>query len=194
MLLDRGHAARDLRRVNTHPQDRLFRASMCVLAAAALAACNDRGETMDPASARPTPGDTYRRAAYISVSDEHPGVGDTIIVAARVGGADSSLGIGSFKARLTHDSSLAYIGEVASPDFMRVVNPGEGQITVAGATATVTSQTLLFAVRMVVREENALERLGLQVDELTSPGFGNELPALRRVRGNHLDRSLSLLR
>lgn len=158
-----------------------------------LGACTDQKEGLDPSS-RPAPSDGYRRAAYISVSNENPRVGDTVIVAIRVGGADSTLGIGSFKVRLTHDASLSYLDEVPTPDFLRAVNPADAVITVAGATASTKPQTLLFAARMIVRGDHALDKLDLQVDELTNAAFKNELPTLRRVEGRHLDRSLSALR
>jgi hypothetical protein len=160
---------------------------------ASLCACADQKEGLDPSS-RPAPSDGYRRAAYVSVSNEAPRVGDTVIVAVRVGGTDSTLGIGSFKVRLTHDASLSYLDEVPTPDFLRAVNPADGVITVAGATASTRPQTLLFAARMIVRAEHALDKLDLHVDELTNASFKNELPTLRRVPGRHLDRSLSALR
>jgi len=160
----------------------------------ALAACADQKEGLDPTTSRPGPTDGYRRAAYVSVSNENPRIGDTVIVAVRVGGADSALGIGSFKVRLTHDASLAYLDEVPTPDFLRAVNPTDSQITVAGATASPATQTLIFAARMIVRGEHALDKLDLQVDELTNAALKNELPTLRRVPGIHLERSLSTLR
>ena len=180
----------DLRRVTPTPMRRLGLVALL----AALGACADQKEGLDPTTSRPAPSDGYRRAAYISVSNEAPHIGDTVIVAVRVGGADSALGIGSFKVRLTHDASLTYLDEISTPGFMRAVNPADGQVTVAGATASPETQTLLFAARMIVRGEHALDKLDLQVDELTNAALKNELPALRTVRGNHLERSLSTLR
>src|SRR3954466_15089839 len=73
----RPHAS-DLRRVNVTlmPMRRLGLFALL----AALGPCADQKEGLDPTTSRPAPSDGYRRAAYISVSNESPRVGDTVIV------------------------------------------------------------------------------------------------------------------
>jgi hypothetical protein len=115
-------------------------------------------------------------ASFVTVSDSNPSI-DAIVVVA--GNVVSPGGVGAFRARLSYDpTALEFVDEVSNGGMMRAVNPRLNEIVVAGASATPTADTRLFALRFRVRRANAFTAVSLDVDELTDGAFVNRTRSL----------------
>lgn len=155
--------------------------------AIALTGCQDRDQTLAPTAPSPAP-PALQRVAYLSVSDLAPRVGSTIIVTANIGAGDS-VAIASFKVRLAYDAkTLHYLGDFELPGMMRVVNPQDAEIIVAGASGSGSADGRLFAMRFRVNDAAGLKSLALAVDELNDTNFNSRLPSLRQDPRLQLER------
>ena len=122
---------------------------------------------------------------YVTVSDPNPPAGSTITVTAMVAPRAGLKAVGSFKARLTYDSTgLTFLQEGKLPTGMRVLNPRLGRIIAAGAAAEGFQDRRLFAVTFKVQRPAALGSIELSVEELNGTDFANQLPPVheRSVR------------
>ena len=124
---------------------------------------------------RPTDGSV----AFVQLSDTRPEAGSTVIVTARVRGAEGLSNVGSFAARLQFDSTaLEYAGEANAAGGMRLLKPAAGEVRAAGASADGLSDGTLFAVVLKVRNPAGLESIRLEVSELTGTDFSAQLAKL----------------
>lgn len=159
----------------------------------ALTGCLDRERPIAPTAPATSPA-MSPRVAYLSVSDLAPVAGSTIIVTGNVGAGDS-LAIASFKVRVAYDAkALHYLGDVELPGIMRVVNPQQAEIVVAGASGEGSADGRLFAMKFRVDDATGLKSLALAVDELNDTNFNNRLPTLSQDPRLQLDRNLVRIR
>jgi len=158
-----------------------------LILATALVGCRDQLPVEAPVAASAAAAMPHH-VAFLGVSDLVPEVGSTIIVTASIGVGDS-LSMASFKVRLAYDAkSLHYLGDVELPGMMRVVNPGEYEIVVAGASGEGSIDGRLFAMKFRVDGAAGLKSLMLSVDELNDTNFTNQLPSLKQDSRLQLDR------
>lgn len=162
-----------------------------LVAGVMLAGCDKRDRLAAPdTAATVSPTDQPQRIAYISVSDLRPTAGDVVVVAGTLG-VGETISLGSFRVRLSYDTTrLTYVGEVALPGMLRVVNPRRGDVIVAGASSGSSSDGRLFALRFRVDDPAGLESLLLRIDELNDGHFANQMQTVTRSSRLVLDRGL----
>ena len=150
-----------------------------VLAVAATVACDDprRPEAMPTAPALLGPD---AMAAFITVSDPKPNVGDRVTVTGRaVRGAvrGASVGkIGSFTLALSYGApQLRFIEAGRSAYGMVLANGAEpGKLKAAGASAEGFTDDQLLTVVFEVLAPNAVQSLQLTVTEMNSVAFQDQ--------------------
>lgn len=155
-----------------------------------LSGCDRRERFAAPDSMPSAPAPVAQRVAYISVSDLSPDIGSTIVVAGNVRIGDS-LSFSSFRVRLGYDArGLTFLDEVVLPGMMRVVNPQDREVVVAGASSEGSADGKLFALRFRVEDPAALGSLVLMVDELNDRDYTSQVAALTRSSRLLLDKKL----
>jgi hypothetical protein len=94
--------------------------------------------------------------------------GDTALVTVWIDIRGDVGKIGSFTGRLRYDqTALEYGGEVATTDgTLRAVNPGSGEVRVAGASAAGVDRASLAVFRFHVRNASVVPGLQFDLDEL----------------------------
>lgn len=119
-------------------------------------------------------------AAFLTVSDPRAAVGSEVTVVAVVRQAVAGHAVGAFTAALRYDATaLKFAGEQELAGGMRALNPQSGVIRAAGASPEGFAAGELFAIRFTVLAPNALETLALDVSELSSISFDNQMAKLQ---------------
>jgi hypothetical protein len=116
--------------------------------------------------------------AAISVSEQNPAVGDTVLVSASATLTGTSQ-VGSYFTAMTFDPTmLRYLG--ASPlSGMRVVNLVGDTVLAAGAAPQGLPDPWMFAASFVVLKPNPFTSLHLQLRELNGVDFVNVSNSVR---------------
>lgn len=149
----------------------------------AVAACDD-----DPLASgtpeAPAPPSTGVQA-FVQVDNDQARPGDQVRVFVRVQfGTETDARLGSYTGRLHFDpEALGWHEDTAIDDGLRVTNPNgasSGEIRFAGASAGGFGNLTLYAGVFEVRKTGWLERLTLQMDELSAAEtLGNLQPSLQ---------------
>ena len=127
-------------------------------------------------------------AAYLSVSRSAVLTGDELTVSGNVRLGTGTPRVGSYLARMAYDpTQLEFIGELPVDAGARAVNPQQGQITVAGASADGITSERLFAMRFKVIGAHPLTALQLDVQELNDVAYGARTASLQRKSSLYLD-------
>jgi hypothetical protein len=143
--------------------------------------------TAVPVASPPTPSATGF-AVYLTLSDNSPRPGDRILVTARVDRGKDAPPVGSFLLRVTYDSTHLHVLEPqGSAEGLVVINPINGAIAAAGASATGFTKGELFHFTLDVDDPAALNSLASEVKQLVSLKFAdsrsNLIVAKELVRG-----------
>ncbi len=126
--------------------------------------------------------------AFLSVSSSAVLTGDELTVSGNVRLGTGTPRVGSYLARMAYDpAQLEFIGELPVDAGARAVNPQQGQITVAGASADGITSERLFAMRFKVIGAHPLTALQLEVQELNDVAYGARTASLQRKSSLYLD-------
>ena len=148
-------------------------------------ACTDRST---PVITAPPTVSSARMVAYLSVSRSAVLTGDELTVSGNVRLGTGTPRVGSYLARMAYDpAQLEFIGELPVDAGARAVNPQQGQITVAGASADGITSERLFAMRFKVIGAHPLTALQLEVQELNDAAYGARTASLQRKSSLYLD-------
>jgi hypothetical protein len=126
--------------------------------------------------------------AFLSVSSSAVLTGEELTVSGNVRLGTGTPRVGSYLARMAYDpAQLEFIGELPVDAGARAVNPQQGQITVAGASADGITSERLFAMRFKVIGAHPLTALQLEVQELNDVAYGARTSSLQRKSSLYLD-------
>ncbi len=165
-----------------------------ILALVFMSGCDRRDRFAGPdSSSVPEIPPVPARAAYLSISDMAPEAGAVVVVAGTLKVGDS-LSLGSFRVRLSFDSTkLRFIDDISGQDMMRVVNPLAGDIVIVGASSSASSDGRLFALRMRVDDPAGISSLVLRIDEMNDVAFTDQRATITNAAAIVHDRSLMKL-
>ena len=139
-----------------------------------------------PAAARLVP-----RESYVIASDSTVPAGGALVVTGNVDAATGGERVASFVARLKYDPrQLEFISDEAVSGVMRAVNPGDGVVVVAGATASGIPDTRLFVLHFRARVAVTQPALTLAIDELNTVQYVSRISTLRTTGAIRFDRKL----
>lgn len=131
------------------------------------------------------------RASYIVASDSMVPAGSDLVVTGNVDAATGSERVASFLARLHFDTrQLEFVSDDALPGVMRAVNPGDGVVVIAGATATGIPDSRLFVLHFRARVAVTQPALSLTIDELNTVQFVNRISSLHTLGAVRFDHTL----
>jgi hypothetical protein len=129
------------------------------------------------------------RASYIVASDSVLPAGGDLVVTGNVDAATGSERVASFLARLEFDTrQLEFVSDDALPGVMRAVNPGDGVVVIAGATATGMPDARLFVMHFRTKVAVSQPAFSLSIVELNTVQFANRISSLHTfglVRFDH---------
>lgn len=116
-------------------------------------------------------------SASLVLSHPNADVGDEVIVTATLRTGIEALVAGSFGADVRYDpSALRYLGEAPLDGALRVVNAtAPGRVRIAGASPDGFTDGRLFAARFVVLRASGTGTLQLEITQLGTVGFRDEL-------------------
>lgn len=138
-----------------------------------LAACSEQNPV--PTAPKPLANTSL---AYVTVSNDRPSVGDTVVLTVRASTGEGAEALGSFAARLMPGPGLQFVGESPVAEGARALRASGDTVFAAGASPSGYGDGRLFAIRARVIDPALLERVGLAFTEATSVQFGNQASAL----------------
>ncbi|MBV6522020.1 MAG: hypothetical protein MNPFHGCM_02164 [Gemmatimonadaceae bacterium] len=153
--------------MTTHSSGRLPLARSCLvvlLTAAAASGCRDNMPAEQPLAR--VSGSAVE--SHLIISTATPRVGDDVVVLVRVDAGPEVQPIASFTARLHYDPlRLRFVREQDPGDgAVRVLNPQDGQVRMAGIAQRGFAGGKLVAVRFTALANNVSEGLAVTFDEL----------------------------
>jgi hypothetical protein len=157
-----------------------LRIALLVAAAASLGCDDDRPLATElPTGPAAVPANAL--SAFVTVSDSRPGVGDQLTVAVRALRGQSVGAIGSYTLRLAYDSTKLRLLDTGRSDFGMVMANGAdaGVIVAAGASSQGFTDDQLLVARFMVTGARAVASLKLDVTELNSLKFENQMSAMK---------------
>lgn len=131
------------------------------------------------------------RASFIVASDSMLQAGADLVVTGNVDAATGSERVASFVARLHFDTrQLEFVSDDALPGVMRAVNPGDGVVVIAGATATGIPDSRLFVLHFRAKVAVSQPAFSLAIDELNTVQYVNRISSLRTLGPVRFDHTL----
>ena len=162
-----------------------------LIAVAFLSAACATDRPLPTAAAPALAAKVLSRASYVIASDSAVPAGGELVVTANVDAAVGSERVASFLARLKFDArQLEFVSDDAVAGVMRAVNPGDGVVVVAGATAAGIPDTRLFVLHFRARVAVTQPTLALTIDELNTVQYVSRISTVRTLGVVRFDHSL----
>jgi len=131
------------------------------------------------------------RASYIVASDSMLPAGGDLVVTGNVDAATGGERVASFLARLEFDArQLEFVSDESLPGVMRAVNPGDGVVVIAGATATGMPDARLFVMHFRTRVPVTQPAFSLAIVELNTVQYVNRISSLHTLGAVRFDHAL----
>lgn len=155
-----------------------------LFAAAASIGCDDERPLANELPTGPAAVPSNALSAFVTVSDARPDVGDHLTVAVRALRGQNVGAIGSYTLRLAYDSTTLRLLDTGRSDFGMVMANGAqaGLIVAAGASSQGFTDDQLLVARFAVTGARAVASLRLEVSELNSLRFENQMSAMKVER------------
>jgi hypothetical protein len=164
----------------------LLRFSLAAAFVATTGCDDERAKQLPTAPLEVAPGTL---SAYVTVSNSRPKVGDQLTVTVRARRGSDVGPIGSFTVELMYDSTALAFREVGRIDqgmVMGNISP-RGRMIAAGASAEGFLDDELVIATFEVTGANAIASLALQVKELNSLQFTDEMARLKVLKSIYRD-------